>query len=162
MVKYSPANAGEAGGSGLIPGWGRSLVGGRGTPLQYSCLENPMDRGAWRAAVPGVTASRTRLTECTGGTSSGACCRSLFSPLAAVSFAFSTPPGSPAPVLLRALLVLCSLNLQQPSVYSVGILAVLPERRSALSASPDYDDDSQISILEANHPPSHNPLSPDL
>ena len=40
---------------GLIPGLGRSLGKGNGNPLQYSCLENPMDRGAWRATVHGVT-----------------------------------------------------------------------------------------------------------
>ena len=41
----------------LIPGLGRSPGGGHGTPLQYSCLENPMDRGAWQATVQGVTES---------------------------------------------------------------------------------------------------------
>ena len=39
---------------GWIPGWGRSPGGGRGNPLYYSCLENPMNRGAWRATVRGV------------------------------------------------------------------------------------------------------------
>ena len=42
---------------GSIPGLGRSPVGGHGIPLQYSCLENPMDRGAWQATVHGVTES---------------------------------------------------------------------------------------------------------
>ena len=51
----------DAGGAGSIPGSGRSLGGGRGNPLQYSCLENPMDRGAWRATVPGVAQSCTPL-----------------------------------------------------------------------------------------------------
>ena len=51
-----PANAGAAGDMGLIPGLGRSR-GGNGNPLQYSCLENPMDRGAWWATVHGVTKS---------------------------------------------------------------------------------------------------------
>ena len=46
MVKNPPANAGD---SGLIPGLGRSPGGGNGNPLQYSCLEDPMDRGAWQA-----------------------------------------------------------------------------------------------------------------
>ena len=46
-----------------IPGWGRSPGGGHGNPLQYSCLENPMDRGAWRAAVRGVRKSRTQLND---------------------------------------------------------------------------------------------------
>ena len=48
MVKNLPANAGDP---SLIPGWGRSPGGGNGNPLQYSCLENPMDRGTWRARV---------------------------------------------------------------------------------------------------------------
>ena len=52
VVKNLPANAGYL---GSIPGSGRSLGGGNGNPFQYSCLENPMDRGAWRATVHGVT-----------------------------------------------------------------------------------------------------------
>ena len=56
VVKNPPANTGEV---GLIPGWGRSPGGGNGNPLQYSCLENPMDRGAWWAAVHGVKESDT-------------------------------------------------------------------------------------------------------
>ena len=47
--------------AGSIPGSGRSSAGGHGNPLQHSCLENPMDRGAWWAAVLGVTKSQTRL-----------------------------------------------------------------------------------------------------
>ena len=47
MLKDPPANAGDARDLGLIPGSGRSLGGGNGNPLQYSSLENPMDRGAW-------------------------------------------------------------------------------------------------------------------
>ena len=47
MVKNLPANARDIRGAGLIPGWGRAPGGGHGNPLQYSCLENPMDRGAW-------------------------------------------------------------------------------------------------------------------
>ena len=46
--------------SGLIPGWGRSLGMGNGSPLQYPCLENPTDRGAWWATVQGVIKSGTR------------------------------------------------------------------------------------------------------
>ena len=45
MVKNPPANAGDTGDTGLIPGWGRSPGEENGNPLQYSCLENPMDRG---------------------------------------------------------------------------------------------------------------------
>ena len=53
MVKSPPANAGEVRDAGSIPGLGGSPRGGHGNPLQYSCLENPMDRGAWQAAVHG-------------------------------------------------------------------------------------------------------------
>ena len=56
-------SANDAGDLGLIPRLGRSPGEGNGYPLQYSCLENPMDRGAWQAAVPGVTMSQTRLSE---------------------------------------------------------------------------------------------------
>ena len=51
MVKNLPANAGNV---GLIPGLGRFSAGGNGNPLQCFCLENSMDRGAWRATVHGV------------------------------------------------------------------------------------------------------------
>ena len=51
LVKNPPANAGDAGDKDLIPGWGRSPGGEHGNPLQYSSLENPMDRGASRAMV---------------------------------------------------------------------------------------------------------------
>ena len=59
VVKKLPANAGDIRDAGLIPGMGRSLGGGHGNPLQYSCLENPMDRGAWQATVYGVAKSQT-------------------------------------------------------------------------------------------------------
>ena len=48
-------------GTGLIPGSGRSSGGGHGNPVQYSCLENPMDRGAWQAKVHRVAQSQTQL-----------------------------------------------------------------------------------------------------
>ena len=65
VVKNSPANAGDIGDVGLIPGWGRSPGEGNGNPLQYSCLVNPMDRGAWWATVHGVAKSWTRLSNFT-------------------------------------------------------------------------------------------------
>ena len=58
MVKSLPASAGDV---GLIPGSGRSPGGGQGNPLQYSCLEYPMDRGAWWAAVHVVSKSDTTV-----------------------------------------------------------------------------------------------------
>ena len=59
------ASAHNAGGLGLIPGLGRSPGEGNGNPLQYACLENPMDGGAWWATVHRVTKSRTRLSDFT-------------------------------------------------------------------------------------------------
>ena len=57
MVKNPPANAGDAGDTGPIPGSGRSPEGGNGNQFQCSCLENPTGRGGWWAAVHGVTES---------------------------------------------------------------------------------------------------------
>ena len=61
VVKNPPANAGDIGDVGSVPVLGRFPGGGHGNPLQYSYLENPMDRGAWRATVHGVTKSLTGL-----------------------------------------------------------------------------------------------------
>ena len=60
MVKNPPANARD---TGLVPGLGRSLGEGHGNPLQYSCVGDPMDRGAWRATVHWVTESWTALKQ---------------------------------------------------------------------------------------------------
>jgi len=61
--KESASNAGDTGVMGSIPGLGSSPGGGHGNPLQYSCLENPKDRGAWWARVSGVKKSQTRLKQ---------------------------------------------------------------------------------------------------
>ena len=63
MVKNLPGNAGDTRDEGPIPGLGRSPGGGHGNPLQYSCLENSMDRGAWEATVHGTAKSQTQLSE---------------------------------------------------------------------------------------------------
>ena len=67
MVKNSHADGKEfacsAGDLGLIPGLGRSPGEGNGNPLHYSCLENPMDREAWRATVHEIIKSRTQLSD---------------------------------------------------------------------------------------------------
>ena len=60
-VKNLPANAGDIRDVGLIPGSGRSPGGWHGHPLQYSCLEDPLDRGAWQATVHRVTQIWTQL-----------------------------------------------------------------------------------------------------
>ena len=59
VVKKPPANAEDAREVGSIPGLGRSPGVGNDNPLQYSCLENSMDRGAWWATIPGITKSQT-------------------------------------------------------------------------------------------------------
>ena len=58
---HLPANAGDIKDTGSVLGLGRSPGGGHGNPHEYSCLENPMDRGAWRATVHGITKSQTQL-----------------------------------------------------------------------------------------------------
>ena len=63
VVKNPPANAGDVRDASSIPGSGRSPGGGHGNPLQYSCLGNPMDRGAWQAIVHGVRElDKTQMT----------------------------------------------------------------------------------------------------
>ena len=66
VVKNPPANAGQdsrtIGDKGSVPGLGGYFGGGNGNPLQYSCQEDPMDRGAWWTTVRGVTKSQTRLS----------------------------------------------------------------------------------------------------
>ena len=62
VVKNLPANAGDSRDAGLIPESGRSPGGGNGNALQYSCLENTMDRGVWWATVHGVEKTRRELS----------------------------------------------------------------------------------------------------
>ena len=62
VVKNLPASIGDAGDMGSIPGLGRSPGEGNDNPLQCSCLENPLDRGAWQATVHGVAKSWTGLS----------------------------------------------------------------------------------------------------
>ena len=59
MINNMPANAGDTGDAGSIPGSGRTSGGGNSNPLQYSYLENSVDRGAWWATVHGVAKNRT-------------------------------------------------------------------------------------------------------
>ena len=63
VVKNPPANAGDVRDTDSVPGSGRSTVGGHGNSLQYFCLENSMDRGAWWTAVHGVAKSWTQLSD---------------------------------------------------------------------------------------------------
>ena len=63
VVNNPPANAGDAGDSGSVPGLGRSPGGGNGIPLQYSCLGNPIVRGAWWATVHGVAKNQTQPSD---------------------------------------------------------------------------------------------------
>ena len=61
MVKNPPANAGDTGDAGSIPRSGRSSGEGRSNPFQYSCLDNPMGRGAYQATIHGITKNQTQL-----------------------------------------------------------------------------------------------------
>ena len=63
VLKNPPANAGDIRDKGSIPGLGKYPRGGHGNPLQYSCLENPMHREAWRATIHNITKSRTQLRQ---------------------------------------------------------------------------------------------------
>ena len=63
VVKNPLGSAGDVRDLGLIPGMERSPGGRHGNPLLYSCLENPMDRGAWQATVTGIAKSRTQLSD---------------------------------------------------------------------------------------------------
>ena len=63
VVKNPPVSAGNVRDVGSVPGSGGSHGGGHGNPLQYSCLENPMDAGAWRAVICRVAESQTRLKQ---------------------------------------------------------------------------------------------------
>ena len=63
LIKNPPANAGDAGDQGSVPGLRRASGGRNDNPLQYSCLENPMARGAWQATVHGVAKSWTQLSD---------------------------------------------------------------------------------------------------
>ena len=62
VVRNLPANAGDVGDTDSVPGLGKAPGGGNGNLLWYSYLENPMNRGAWRAIVHGVTKRQTRLS----------------------------------------------------------------------------------------------------
>ena len=63
VVNNLPADIGDSGEAGSIPGSGRSPGGEHGNSLQYSCLENPMERGAWQATVRGVGSKESDMTE---------------------------------------------------------------------------------------------------
>ena len=65
LVKNMPADAGDIRDMGSVPGSGRSPGGGHGNPLQYSHLENPVDRGAWRVTVHGVAQNWTQVKQLT-------------------------------------------------------------------------------------------------
>ena len=88
VVKNPPANAGDIRDVGLIPGLGISPGGGHGNRLQYSCLENPMDRGAWRATVDGglKESDTTEATACT-------CMRAPV--ICVYAFAYNSPGTDP-------------------------------------------------------------------
>ena len=105
VIKNPPVNAGHVKDMGSAPGLGRSTGGGHGTPLHYSCLENPMDRGAWWAMAHRVARSQTRLKRLSthiclcpaaAAAKSLQSCPTLCDPID------SRPSGSPVPGILQA------------------------------------------------------------
>ena len=73
VVKNLPTSVGDAREVGLIPKWGRFPGVGNGNPLQYSCLGNPVDRGAWWATVPGITKELDRTEQLSLNSTTGSC-----------------------------------------------------------------------------------------
>ena len=127
VVKNLPANSGDRGEVGSVSELGRSPGEGHGNPLQYYCLENPMDWGAWQAVVHGVPKSQTWLSTHTYGKPIMPCCylhHSSFSydrlfflsfgkiyyPSLGKLFSFSCPP-TPTHVLGWAAMFLCDFTL---------------------------------------------------
>ena len=107
VVKNLPANGGDARNMASILGLGRSLEEGNGYPSQYSCLENPMDRGAWQATVHGVAKSRTRLSDQAR----------TYSPISR---------GWVLPLIIRQLVSPCELNIFPiHCLYSISLLLPL-------------------------------------
>ena len=106
VVKNPPANAGDRRDAVLILRLGRSPRGGFGNPLQHSCLENPMDRGAWRATFHTVTKSWTQVKQLSMHTgesyAAAAAARLLQSCPTLCDPIDGSPPGSPVPGILQA------------------------------------------------------------
>ena len=111
-VKKLPANAGDVRDESSIPGLERSSGEGNGNPLQYSCLENHIDRGAWQAAVHRVTKSRTWLKRLSTHTHTHTHTHT-------VSFISSTIPDSTL-----------ELNLMTISEFVMGLLCEDPQQAS--------------------------------
>ena len=103
VVKNPPANAGDLRDSSSMPGWGRCPPGGgHGNPLQYSYLENPMDRGAWQATVHGIAKSWTWLKQLSMHAAATATAKSLQSCPTLCNPIDSSPSGSTIPGILQA------------------------------------------------------------
>ena len=99
MVKNLPSNAGDTRNVGAITGWGRSPGEGNGYPLEYSCLENSMDRGAWQAIVHGATKSWTHLSTHTHTHTPPLILLFIIFPPLGAPFAFETTYFPPTPQL---------------------------------------------------------------
>ena len=117
-VKNPPANAGDA---GSIPGSGRSPAGGNGNPLQYSCLENPMDRGAWRATVRKARHEWPQYSLLP--------CSSSWFPCLRGSYDLPLParPGTQNPPLSAPCLVLTPCPSQAGLLVSIYLLSLHPD-----------------------------------
>ena len=127
VVKNLPANAGDKRNTSLIPGSGKSPGGRYGSPLQYSRLENPMDRGAWQATVQGVTESQTQLKQ----PSMHPCIQNkIFSPSSLMFTAYLLFPGCTQPFpASRLLLCIPFFSFIHPFIHS-DTLKAIPEAGS--------------------------------
>ena len=126
----------------MIPGLGRSPGGGHGNPLQYPCLENPMDRGAWWATVHGVAQSQTQLSDRTAANGVTTLVQPGLEPWQSGSqqVLLTTPQGRPAPLLGRP--PACS-DLPGP-VMSLGVLRLRNTLAQILAPKPLHTGSSTL------------------
>ena len=155
VVKNLPASAGDIKDLGSIPVWGRSPGGGRGNPLQYSCLKDPMDGGAWQSMVHRVTKSQRGLKSLSSHTYIW--CVII---IESESISLSVPCDS---VVSRSWLTLCNPMDYSPSGSSVrGLLQASILEWGAMPfsrGSSQFRDRTRVSLIQADSVPSETLIS---
>ena len=121
VVKNLPANAGDIRDAGSIPGSGRSPGGGNGNPHQYSCLENPMDRGTWQDTIHGVAKSQAQLKQLSRHALGAQRQASGYLKFLAVSY---TPCSSWFPIIILTTTNSAILNPQSTLIFSRILMAI--------------------------------------
>ena len=147
-VKASASNAGDL---GSIPGSGRSSGEGNGNPLQYSCLESPLDGGVWQATVHGVAKSRTRLSDFTFTYEKLWCCSVTKSWTAArqAPLSFTLSPDS-CPLSQYHLTILCSANPFSYCFQSFPETRSFPVSQLFTSGSQSTGASASASVISMN------------